>query len=89
METNVAEALSRLREMYDAGTPLFTTESIRDVARQLRDADTRNVTVTGLDGAPVEFDLRTGSTTPAEDPELEWLLYEYPLPFFCRALVIT
>jgi hypothetical protein len=61
--------------MYDAGTPLFTRESIRDIGRQLSEVDAQKVTVAGLDGVPVEFEIRTGSTTPA-GAELEWLAYE-------------
>lgn len=53
---------SKISAMYDAGTPFFTKEAIRDLYRQLQMATEygQKVSVRGLDGAVLEFTVLTG-----------------------------
>lgn len=73
---HATKALSKLRSMYNAGSPFFTRQSIREIYQQLRELrdKVKKISVTGLDGVVVDFDVRTGSTVEADDPELEFLL---------------
>jgi uncharacterized protein YoaH (UPF0181 family) len=51
------EAITKIQELYDAGTPLYTKEAIQDVQSQLRDKNRQQISVTGLDGNKVEFEI--------------------------------
>jgi hypothetical protein len=53
------EAHRLIREMYDAGVPLYTKDLLRDIARQLKDSSSKAVSVIGLDGVAVQFPFET------------------------------
>lgn len=51
-----------IRAKYDAGVPLFTRDQFRDILQQLESGGNpeRKVSITGLDGTPVHFQIKTG-----------------------------
>jgi hypothetical protein len=62
--TSEAEVASNLDVWYAAGKPIFTKESIRKVQERI-DSDLKvgdHISVVGLDGVNVEFDVETGNT---------------------------
>lgn len=72
---------SKIRSLYDAGTPLYTKEAIRDIDQQLEKCVQRGekVLVRGLDGIMVDFEIESGRTFPVGEPNLEMVLYDYNL----------
>ena len=68
---------SRIRALYNSGTPLFTKEAIRDLGKQLQSLAEvgQKVHVRGLDGRIVEYENQTRRISPAHRPELERVLY--------------
>ncbi len=53
-----AEVMSMILDFYDAGTPLYTKEALREIHKQLMDKkDILNILVAGLDGKTVDFKL--------------------------------
>lgn len=78
------EALARIDELYDAGKPFFTKESIRFVYEQFQGSTGAGdkILVKDVAGATIEYTLRTGETftwklssdgTENEEEE-EWLM---------------
>ena len=72
----IAQVHSRIRALYDSGTPLFTKETIQDLDKQLKSLTDRSqkVYVKGLDGNILAFENETGRTFPAGRPDLERIL---------------
>ena len=62
--SSVTEAMARINKLYEAGTPFFTKQSIREVSKQLRRSSLcgDKITVKAVDGVRVEFDVLTGET---------------------------
>jgi hypothetical protein len=75
-EGEMAEVTSKIRSLYDAGTPFYTKEVIRDVDRQPKKFVERGqkVSVRGLDGIMVDFEIESGLTLPVGEPDLEMVL---------------
>ena len=73
-----SEAISRIRSLYDAGTPLFTKKSIKHLHQQLQKSAEigKRVSVEAVDGNAVSFKIETGLTQEADEPELEMILYK-------------
>lgn len=65
------QAIARLNGWNEAGVPFFTREAIQEVAEQLKRPffPGQKILVKGLDGAFVEFDVRTGETYDSFDEE--------------------
>lgn len=74
-----AEAYTRIRSLFDAGTPIFTKEMIRDVCWQLERSDQRGqkISVRGLDGVMVDFETESGRILPGTESGLEFILCVY------------
>lgn len=70
-----AEISSRILSLYNAGEPLFSKEILRDVARQLAETESRKVSVRGVDGVVVQFDIETGQLLDTGAPEWEFVMY--------------
>ncbi|WEW58642.1 hypothetical protein PRK78_004110 [Emydomyces testavorans] len=70
------EIEQKIRSLYEAGCPLFTKDAIRDVSEQLKqNGDTgQEILIKGLDGTIVDFNIETGGTQSAAEPELEYLM---------------
>jgi hypothetical protein len=79
--TETTEATLKIRSLFDAGIPFYTKEAIRDVCQQLEklgESESRQkVSVRGLDGVIVDFDIESGRTLPAGEPDLEFLVCVY------------
>ncbi|PLN83144.1 hypothetical protein BDW42DRAFT_165395 [Aspergillus taichungensis] len=62
--SSVTEAMARIDQLYEAGMPFFTKQSIREVSNQLQRSSQcgDKITVRGVDGVGVEFDVLTGET---------------------------
>lgn len=71
-----ADAELNIDMWYKAGKPFFTKESIGDLGKQLRCHLRRGdkVSVKGLDGATVDFEIETGLTSEASEPHLEYVM---------------
>lgn len=69
MATNEAEVVSNLDAWYDAGRPQFTKEAIRKIQEQIDKnlEASEKITVVGLDGVNVEFDVETGKISDWPD----------------------
>lgn len=68
-----AEANLKIRDLYDAGIPFFTKEAIRDVYQQLKKPrKDQKISVKGLDGVFVDFEMQNGHTSPGPDPKEEY-----------------
>ncbi|PLB38825.1 uncharacterized protein BDW47DRAFT_104364, partial [Aspergillus candidus] len=67
--SSVTEAMTRIDKLYEAGTPFFTKQSIREVSKQLQRSSLcgDKITVKGVDGVGVEFDVLTGETRKGFD----------------------
>ena len=65
----MTRAMLKVRSLYNEGTPLFTKEAIRDLDQQLEKSHERGqkVSVRGMDGAKMEFQLETGRTLPTQE----------------------
>lgn len=76
-EGEMAEVTSKIRSFYDAGIPFYTKEALRDVSRQLERLSEKGqkVSVRGLDGSMVDFEIESGLILPAGEPDLEMVLY--------------
>ena len=75
---SIEEAVSKIHALVDTGHPLFTKEVLRDVGRQLRNArnkEAQKISVKGLDGVVVEFDIETGDTHKSWEPGFEFIVY--------------
>ncbi|KAI9770346.1 MAG: hypothetical protein M1839_003223 [Geoglossum umbratile] len=70
-----AEAISKIQWLYDSGTPLFTKETIRDLCQQLEKFSKKGekVSVRGLDGVAVDFEVENGCTIDFWD-DLEYIM---------------
>lgn len=68
--SSVMEAMARIRKLYEAGTPFFTKQSLREVSEQLqrRPLCGDKIAVKGVDGVEVEFDVLTGETRKGFEP---------------------
>jgi len=62
------EKLAKIEEMYAAGIPLFTKDSMQDLHRELSKAKTGdNVSVLNFDGTTSEFEITVGNVYPPWD----------------------
>ena len=74
------EVFAEIFSLWEAGTPFFTKESIRDVYRQLTDSTTsgQKISVRGIDGRMVEVKVWSGlvfsGTGPNREPDLQMVL---------------
>lgn len=74
---SATEAASKLDIWYNTGMPFFTTESLEFIHQQLKRPQNREnkISMRGLDGVMVEFDVIMGSTQEAFDKEgLEYVM---------------
>lgn len=78
-----AEFVKHIRELYDAGVPLFTKERLREVAWQLKDYEQnksqpeQKIFVRGIDGKKVEFLIQVGHIRRWDvDKDEELVVYE-------------
>lgn len=58
-----AKEISRIRLLYDAGTPFFTKEAIRNASQELKKASedgAKEISVRGMDGVVINFSVVTG-----------------------------
>lgn len=67
----VAAAIAKLDQLYAAGKPLFAKDSIRYILEQIKKPLVRGdtISVIGLDGVKVDFDVDIGNVTPRYDDE--------------------
>lgn len=76
--TSVAEAICRLNGWYESGIPFFTRESIEFVSKQLQCRPIHgHISVKGIDGVTVQFDVLTGEIHEGFQEELEYELSVY------------
>lgn len=70
-QTTVAAAIAKLDQLYAMGTHFFTRESIFYIRDQINSplvgGDT--ISVIGLDGAKIDFDVDIGKVTSTYDDE--------------------
>jgi hypothetical protein len=73
---SVAEAASKIDIWYNAGKPFFTRESIQHIYQQLRRPLKRGdkVSIMGLDGVIVDFDIEMGNCREARESHLEYIM---------------
>ena len=76
------QATLKIRALFDAGTPFYTKEVIRDVCQQLEKfgGKGQKVSVRGLDGVIVDFDVESGLILQAAQPDLEFVVCVYRFP---------
>ncbi|KAK0734301.1 hypothetical protein B0T26DRAFT_64077 [Lasiosphaeria miniovina] len=69
------EAVQKIRQIYDAGTPFFNKDAMRQIVLQIENVESGKpgkVSVTGLDGTIVQLTVRTGQVdTDIGDPDVE------------------
>lgn len=74
-EEDLGRAGEYIQSLYDNGTTFFNKEHIRRIGYQLAEAaktgETIWVSVDGLDGVPVEFEVQVGRKAPAIGSPLE------------------
>ncbi|RFU24594.1 hypothetical protein B7463_g11739, partial [Scytalidium lignicola] len=89
-EREIAEAILKIRSLYDAGFPYFTKEALRNAYQQLMKAreDRTKVTLIGLDRAAVDFDIEVGRIFEGDEPELEFIVGE-PFIFYLPFVMLT
>jgi len=85
------EVTLKIRSLFDAGTPFFTKEVIRDVCQQLEKfgGKGQKVSVRGLDGVIVDFDIESGLILPSDQPDLEFIVCVYRFPNHSRQLYLV
>ncbi|KAH8694031.1 hypothetical protein BGW36DRAFT_430055 [Talaromyces proteolyticus] len=68
MPTSAAEAISKIKEWHASSKPFLTKEAIRDINRQINQNPKKGdkISVVGLDGVRVDFDVETGKTFPQQ-----------------------
>ncbi|RMZ85263.1 hypothetical protein DV738_g379, partial [Chaetothyriales sp. CBS 135597] len=71
---------AHILSLYQAGEPLFSKELLRRVSQQLK-AKSQKVSVRGLDGVDVDFDIETGQVFDAGDPDGEPFILYFPIQF--------
>ncbi|PGG95102.1 hypothetical protein AJ79_10259, partial [Helicocarpus griseus UAMH5409] len=58
------EAIPRINALYEAGTPFFTKQAIREIQQQINNAisneEIKTISVKGLDNVLVDFDVEIG-----------------------------
>lgn len=72
----ITAATAKIRSLFEAGVPFYTKEAIRNVLQQLERSGEKGqkVSVRGLDGVIVDFEIETGITLPADQPDLEFIV---------------
>lgn len=75
-EGKINDAILKIRSLYHAGTPFYTKEALQGVCQQLEKSVERGqkVLVKGLDGVLVDFDIESGRTIAAGEPNLEFIM---------------
>lgn len=70
------EAIARINALYDSGTPFFTKDRIRAIHDQLKKPLKKGdkISVIGLDGAKVDFDVEIGNVRDKYEKDVEFLL---------------
>ena len=63
---SLKEAQDRIDELYASGVPFFTKENIRSAFEQMQRPHARGdkIFLKAVDGATIEFDMRTGDVKP-------------------------
>lgn len=83
------EAIRKIREVYDSGTPFFTKDAIRDIMQQLEKVESgqlNEVSVMGLDGIVVQLPANIGEfKRDIEIPGVETV--QYVACMFCPAFI--
>lgn len=85
----ITDAFAVIQSLYDAGTPLYTKEAIRDVWQQLESCRAdgykigQKVSVKALNGENVDFEIQTGRVLRAENPNEERIMFVVYLPAHC------
>ena len=74
-----AEAAQKIRSLFDAGTPFYTKEVIRDVCQQLEKFGEKGqkVSVRGFDEVIVDFDIESGLILEYGESDLEFIVRVY------------
>jgi hypothetical protein len=77
------EAIARIDQLYDSGTPFFTKDGIRAIHQQLQQSPGRGdeVLVRDVAGTTLAYTLRTGETfkwpsRESDDVLEEFIMYE-------------
>lgn len=80
-EGEATEDILRIRSLYDAGLPFYTKETLREVDQQLEMAlgVGQKILVKALNGATVDFEIESGLTLPAGEPDFEMVLCVHSL----------
>jgi hypothetical protein len=69
------QAIQKIREVYDSGTPFFTKDAIRRIVQQIESIERGQpgkVSITGIDGTIVQLTVKTGQVhTDTEDSDNE------------------
>ncbi|KAJ5946792.1 hypothetical protein N7454_003631 [Penicillium verhagenii] len=87
---NEEEALARIDELYNAGVPWFSKDTLRSVLEQIQRKPTHGdqIFVKAIDGAVVEYDMKIGDVKPMREDDgldTEWVLQEPAISYICRA----
>jgi hypothetical protein len=84
-----AEASLKIRSLFDAGVPFYTKEDIRNICQQLEELSEKGqkVSVRGVDGVMVDFEIKTGLTFEAHKPDLEFVVCVDRCPHFSTTLL--
>lgn len=74
---NIKQVKSTIKALYDNGVPFFTKDALREIQEQL-EGDLRvgqKISVRGLDGVTVEFDVIAGQVIRPAEADTEYVAY--------------
>ncbi|KAM5471966.1 hypothetical protein MauCBS54593_003373 [Microsporum audouinii] len=74
-EVNIKQVKSTIKALYDNGAPFFTKDALREIQEQLK-GDLRvgqKISVRGLDGVTVEFDVIAGQVIRPAEADTEYV----------------
>ncbi|KAM5486946.1 hypothetical protein MaudMau93_004829 [Microsporum audouinii] len=85
-EVNIKQVKSTIKALYDNGAPFFTKDALREIQEQLK-GDLRvgqKISVRGLDGVTVEFDVIAGQVIRPAEADTEYVALEIHHPVALR-----
>lgn len=78
-EEDLQQAAAHIRSFYDNGTPLLDKQQLRRIGHEFAEASrsrtVRRVSVIGLDGVPVEFEVDIGGISRVPRYGRETVMY--------------
>jgi hypothetical protein len=75
-ERKIADTTSKIKALFDSGTPIFTKNDLQHVYEQLERPNTKGqkISIRGINGVSVDFEIETGAIY-ANGPDTESILY--------------